>query len=183
MRKIEFLLIQITGFMFLNSPEALKFFNSPIEEFIDIPNKDLEYLYQWKNGNNLQKIKDSETYEFCSFGYFLSYEEALEYQKEFITDNYFKTKGYFPIIASLKGDFLLIDITKKNGKVYIYSPGLLINEPMEIYQSIEAFIETIYQCYYQKAYKYNQSSHLEVNFELENSIALKLNPKSEYWRQ
>jgi hypothetical protein len=180
MKRVEFLLIQLEGFLFLNYPNILDFFNDSLEDTNDNGDDDLRLFYKWRNGSKINSIRSIGICQFCSFGYFLPLGESNQYQKTFNEENYFN-KNYFPFVASLGGDFLLIDKTKKKSKVYLYSPNLLVNEPLVIYNNIECFIETVYESFIQRAYKYNHEFYLEVNDELEKRISQKLNDKSQFW--
>jgi hypothetical protein len=181
MKKVEFLLMQLEGFLYLSYPYILNFFNDLPEDASEIADEDLKLIYNWRNGSKINSVVNIGKYQFCNFGYFLPYDEAVKYQESFIEEKYFNNKNYFPFMASLGGDFLLIDKTKKKSKVFLYSPNLLVNEPIVTYDSIENFIETIYECFNKGAYKYDKETYLEIDDELERKLTLKLNRNSKFW--
>jgi hypothetical protein len=181
MKRVEFLLIQLEGFLYLNYPNILDIFNDYLEDTNDIADDDLKVFYKWRNGSKTSSVSRIGKGQFCSFGYFLPLGESNRYQKAFNEEKYFNNKNYFPFVASLGGDFLLIDKTKRRSKVFLYSPNLLANEPQVIYNNIECFLETVYECFNQRAYKYDAEFYLEVNDELEKKISQKLNDKSQFW--
>lgn len=180
MKKIEFLLIQLEGFYYLNYPDVLNLYNPPDNNII-FKNESLLEIYKWRNGINNTLLDKIGQYEFCSFGHLLSFQEGKKYAQSFINENIFGKKKLFPIIASLAGDFLLIDSTIKNSKIYIYSPNLFITKPIEVYNSIENFIETIYECFNKGIYQYDNNRFLIIDDEKEKEISIKYNPKSEFW--
>jgi len=182
MNKVEFLLIQLEGMFYLECPDLYyNFLNDGIDNHRFSDNS-LNMLYQWRNGMKIAQIEETGKYEFCGLGYFLPYAEARAFQKQFIEDKCFDKDSYLPVIASLGGDFLLVDTKKKSSKVYVYSPGLLIDHPMEAYASIESFVEAVYECFRQKAYRYDEDCYLQINDELEKEITLKYNPMSAFWQ-
>lgn len=182
MKKVEYFLIQLEGYFYLNYPFIFELFNESNDtNNLDTINSDFKELYHWYNGCNTLEYAVNELVEFCTFGYFLSIEDGKKYQKEFIDNKYFDNINLFPFIASFSGDFLMIDLSKRNGEIFLYSPELLIIEPIEVYESIESFIETIYNCYEKKAYTFNKSRNLEIDYELEQSIVRKFNSKISFW--
>ncbi|HTO15168.1 MAG TPA: hypothetical protein VLZ83_05330 [Edaphocola sp.] len=181
MKKTEFFLIQLEGFFYLNYPTLLNCFQDSLETPFAFENTSLNLLYSWANGMELDTDLPLDKMAFCSFGYFLSFEEGTSYEKSFNEEDYFVNKNLFPIVASRTGDFLLVDSMKTNGKVYLYSPSLLIIEPIIVYENIERFVITMYECFSQFAYSYDNDFFLVVNDELEKAITIKLNPSSEFW--
>jgi hypothetical protein len=181
MEKIEFLLIQLEGLIYTTYPTLLNFFNDSISISHKFNDNSLLKFYEWRNGTKINLINNIGVFQFCSFGYFLSYEDCLIFQKQFIEERYFNKENYFPIVASLGGDFLLVDITKPKSKVYLYSPSLLINDPMEVYSSLDSFIKTVYECFAKEIYKYDNEYYLQIDYELEKEITIKFNSEIEYW--
>lgn len=182
MKKVEYFLIQLEGYFYLNYPFILDLLNEPIDtNNLNTINANFKELYNWYNGCNTSEYTVDELVEFCTFGYFLSIEEGKKYQKEFIDNKYVDNVNLFPFIASFTGDFLMIDLSKPNSEIFLYSPELFIVNPIEVYESIESFIETIYNCYEKKAYTFNESNILEINHELEQAIIRKFNSKTSFW--
>src|SRR5690606_28834809 len=174
MKKIEFLLIQLEGFLYLEYPALYStLLNDAMSEEHHFADDSISLLYRWRNGMDITQVDKIGRYQFCSFGYFLPFLEAQAYHEQFIKEKYFDKDSYFPIVASLSGDFLLIDNSKKRSKVYLYSPGLIINDPMEVFLSTESFVQTVYECFIQKAYTYDKDFYLQINDDLEKEIALK----------
>jgi hypothetical protein len=182
MKKIEFLLIQLEGFLYSTYPELLNYFYEPISVPTNVAEESILKLYEWRDGSKINMIEEIGLFQFCSFGYFLSFRDGLSFKNQFNLDGVFNNKNYFPIIASLGGDFLLVDLSKKRSKVYLYSPNLLINNPIEIFSTVENFIETVYECFLKVGYNYDSQFYLEIDNEIEREIALKINPKIEYWK-
>lgn len=185
MTKTEFLLIQLEGFFYTTYPKYFEFLNeSNVDLKIESKDNSLILLYNWHDGTDVGAIDKIGKMQFCSFGYFIPYAEATVYKKFFIENDCFKnSKNFFPIIASQTGDFLLIDITKRKSKVYLYSPHLLLNSPEVIFDNVECFIETVYACYIKKAYYFDEAYNLMVNYDIEKQVAQKLNQNSPFWKQ
>ena len=148
---------------------------------------DIMQLYEWKNGvNDLFKKKTGEIELFTS-GIMMPLELASSmYTLEVKIQKAFK-KEFFPLFTSGGGDYIMIhlDENKKTyGQLFLYSPSILLsNKPVSIYDSLTDLFQTVFETYQKRGYYFNESDKtLEVDYVIEKEIAIKMNPKSEFWR-
>jgi hypothetical protein len=123
-------------------------------------------------------------FDFCSFGHLLPIKIAID---EYNDDNnmiVLNHKSMFPIFASEFGDFLMIDIKKGSktfNQIFLYSPSLLINEPIVIFDNLESFLKTLEECLVAHVYDYDSNFNIVVmDYAKEKNIIKKNNNKSQY---
>lgn len=180
MNKVDFALIHLDSTFEVNYPNYLdNYFNIPIE--IQLKNKGLSSLYAWKNGNKIEALAKNNSYEFCSFGYFVPYELAVDFMEN--NKDYFEIgkRKLLPIIADLKGDFLLVDTADNSSPVFIVSPSLMITEPEEIFTSLDKMLYSIAICFEKKAYTFI-NNNLQIDYDLEKAIFKKYD-SSKFWNE
>ncbi len=139
--------------------------------------QELVNFYQWHDG-----MEDSNEMlgklELFNFGYFLSLKKALTFSS---TNQSLSSKNFFPLFTNNGGDFLLYNF--KDRFIYFDSPVLLSDKkPISKYDSFGRLLETIKECYAEKAY-YFQDDFLEIDYNKEEAISKRLNPLSKYWKQ
>lgn len=181
MSNAAYLLLKLEKHFKITYSDLFTLFNKGIEPENEIKCESLKDLYKWNNGITITSETPLGKYEFCSWGYFLPYSQAKSFQDINNESGYYENKSYLPFISSLAGEELLVDISIENSAVLIYSKALLINDPIEIFTSIDHFIETVYYCFKLGAYKYDKSYYLKVDDNLETRIAKRINKNSEYW--
>lgn len=180
MNKVDFSLIQLEGVLnIIDEGYMDNYFYDPIE--IDVKNKELSSLYAWRNGNKVEQSMADETYQLCSFGYFLPYQFAKELVEADSGAFQLGKKRLFPIVSNLKGDYLLVDIDR-NSPVYIISPSLMIVEPEIIYKSLDVMLLSFSVCFEKKAYQFIDN-RLAVDDELEKQIVKKYDDSSLFWNE
>jgi hypothetical protein len=179
MNKIDYALIQLEGTLTVSFEEYIDcYFNEPIE--IDCKNIGLSSLYAWRNGNKIEEISKDDSYEFCSFGYFLPFDVGLNFMKSNEDYFLFGKRKLFPIISNFKGEFLLVDISDTKSPVFILSPSLMITEPEIIFKSIDVMILSFAVCFGKNAYSFIEKK-LVIDFDMESAIVQKYD-NSSFWK-
>lgn len=185
MGTVEFQLIQIEGFTYVKCPEIYDSLNTPLQiNYIEqelkkynLYDKRLLELYSWKDGNIFQ---GSDSPFFCSWGHFFSLNRAIDLfnQKDYY--DVFKSPSFFPIIGH-GGDFLLIKLGVKRKEVFIYSPSLLINEPISIFNTFGSFLSGVSHCFEHGIYGINEKGVFESDLVKEESFFRENNFKMQFW--
>lgn len=142
-------------------------------------------LYSWKNG---VKSTDQRSWKLVelfllSFGIFRPLNISLE------TYENVKIKVWpefmFPVFQSGAGETYLINCDNKSAAdfVYYFAPAdWRFTDLITIYDSFQAMIHSIAECYRQKAYYYNPGNYkLQIDDDKELEICTQINPKSDYW--
>jgi len=147
--------------------------------------KNIQELYQWKNGTITDDAPLGQCWLF-PLGSLMSAEKSFRYYQNFVNSDEYWIDGMFPVFESLGGDFYLIDINATSptkGFVFFYSRSAVDFETIiSKYDSLETLLRTIVECFKSGVYFYNQlSGYLEFQFQLEREINIKNNPKSAYW--
>lgn len=144
--------------------------------------KDTAVFYGLKNGfkdNNNLLVDQRLMFE---NGLFMSLEHSVEEYKHLRYEP--NMMGKLPIFDNGLGDFLLIDCDEQSEtykRISIWSPPLLIVEPIIIYDSLIQLLMTTTRCFIIKAYYYNKNNGLEMDFDGVCKEAKKANPNSQYW--
>ena len=145
-------------------------------------------MYSWKNGvKGLYEVPIGQL-ELFPNGIMLPFEYAVSsYVLEAKTHKLFK-KEYFPLFTSGGGDYILVNMDERKafyGQLFLFSPSILLtNNPIAIYDSIATLFDTLLETYRLSGYYFkSDSSVLEVDYGIENEVALRMNPKSEFWKQ
>lgn len=142
-------------------------------------------LYTWRNGNLDNPSKTLGEKLLFPNGFFHPLENAEEIYQHFVVKNNYWSDEYFPIFSSGGGDFLLINLGKysaEQGMIFLYSPPILLsNEIVSIYDSLELLFRSVVACFLEKAYTF-KDNQLEIDFDLEQEISLRINPKAAYWQ-
>ncbi len=148
---------------------------------IKVVNEDFRALVRWKNGFDFSDGEDL-TYQLFDCGALLSMEHMY---KLTMGDSNLWAKNFIPLITDGSGDFLLFNNSKKHGygKLHLYSVSrLFIDSPISYYDSIATMLKTTIEAYQTKALKYDSGdAWLNQEFQLYRTIAIKHNPKSQYW--
>jgi hypothetical protein len=131
-------------------------------------------LYEWKNG-----ITDSSDYtiaelELFQWGIFETLETSLEHYA-FNTKAGYWGRKHFPLFTTGGGDFLLINLNPNDtayGYIFAHSHALYGDELIASYQSLEALLECVLECYEKGAYSFVDGV-LEEDRPLRNRIVKK----------
>lgn len=141
-----------------------------------IHDSNLAELYSWKNGMQIEYIQLDKhgaiindtlpiNYLFCSYGYFLKLEDAIErYNSDYFKE--LKDSHFFPIISNEIGDYLLINIDQNSryyGCIFEYSPALLIIEPEVVFKNTTELLSFILDCYTEKIYTIDKVKGLIID--------------------
>lgn len=191
MKNFEELLLKLENY--LNEIEApiLNYLQEGTELFVEdsvleqLP-IEVKLLYRWRNGTKLTEDTSLGKLWLFNFGVFLPIEQALTYYKEGINNLTKWDEGMFPLFASGGGEFYLIDCNKSSvnyGMIFHHSIGNIdFDIIITMYDSLNTFVNTIYQCYKEKAYYFSNIGGIEFDVEKEKLISSALNPNSEYWK-
>ncbi len=172
----------------LNRFEVSEEKNEIIDRFNNIKldiNDDLVNLYSWRGGINGASVYDGSFVELFSFGSYIDISSAMSLL--LLDRNSLKIyKGKLPFIQSTTGDTVSIDLSKNSatkGMLLLFAPSITLSSDfVTLYDSVEKWLETILECYHQKAYILDSNNFLEINFELENKISKKINVNSDFWK-
>ncbi|MDE3145179.1 MAG: hypothetical protein KGL19_13560 [Bacteroidota bacterium] len=146
---------------------------------LGIIDENVKALFQWKNGE-----KEDSYCQIMECGGLLSLQEIKEDKKSYLSDCYAPT--FIPIVS--EGEQKILFNNKQGshyGKLYFYSvPCLYINHPISYYDSLESMLRTTIEAYKNKAYKYDvKNNWLDIDRDLFDLIAKKINIKSAYWKK
>lgn len=170
----------------INAP-VLKYFNPGLSErevmtLFKATNltatEDLKALYQRRNGMAYQNIPSGKL-SFGVNGGFFPLDTSIEmYQQHFREQFPF----FFPIFWD---DSFLISLDSKSadyGKVFIYSPSLLILEPQSCFDSLAGMIKTFSKCFETGIFGYDDEEFFTSTGDRYWDVMKKMNPNSEYWK-
>lgn len=190
MSKLEFLQFQLENTITLRFPAIMSYIDEPLEHGIigstlsnsGIHNKDVESVFQWKNGANPERIEIFGKYQICSFGYIIPLQQALKIYFDLCLEHLGR-KNLFPIVSSYGGEYLLIDMKgpTKSGKIHLHAPSLMISESEVVYDSLIQLYSTWLKCYETGVYKLDVDGFFRVDYDKEAEIASQLNKSSIYW--
>ena len=148
---------------------------------------DIIQLYMWKNGIVDMFKKKTGEIELFTGGIMMPLELATSmYSLEAKVQKAFK-KDFFPLFTNGGGDYILMHLDEKKktfGQLFLYSPSILLNDkPVSIYDSLMGLFKTVLEIYTRRGYFFNETDKtLEVDYDIENEIATKMNPKSDFWK-
>lgn len=165
----------------LYAPVAIAEIDYYFQKF-GIEDEYLRSLYSWKGGYDPDKVPGNLC-QIMEFDVFLSLKAITDHVKANKTHESWDDK-FIPLITDTTGQFILLN-TEKNtdyGKLFLYSPSLLIPKPISYYDSVYTMIETTIEEYKQEALVYNQKEDwLDCDAMKIRTIAEKINLNSDYW--
>jgi hypothetical protein len=129
---------------------------------VKISSIEIEKLYHWRNGMIHDSTKYIGEFDFCSQGKMLPLQDAIRHYKTYVEDRIWR-ENLFPIITTYGGDYLLLDVDKDSktyGVLFLYSPNLLLVEPLPAYDNIGTFFETVVECY---VWEYTSTTTLQIH--------------------
>ena len=144
--------------------------------------EEIRYLYNLKNGFKTNIKLPIDQCLMFEDGLFLSLQKGTE---EYELLKYENNMAYkLPIFESGFGDFLLVDDdvqSKTYKQILIWSPSLLIVDPITIYDSLVQLMMTTIRSFVIKAYYYDKHYALQVDDEKFHEVARDCNCQSLYW--
>lgn len=147
------------------------------------PPSELHDLYRWRNGSSKPDVPMGQLWIIPGH-YLLSADESDSYNR-CLAGQPDWTATWFPIMSSGSADVHLIDkarITRGTVPVFYndpeFSPGM-----WQIYDSLEAMLTSILECYQEGAYFVNYEGFLDSDARREAAICKRLNPGSDHWRR
>lgn len=148
------------------------------------PRAELITLYSLINGT--EGIQDNllgHMY-FYPGGILLFLADAVRLYKEECIDAESWTEGFYPILTSGGGDFLLINgLDETDPFIYYSAPSDYRFDGMTtIYDSLESLFCSILQCYKEGAYQLGSTvEDMKLDGDKEKEVCSELNPASKYW--
>ena len=144
--------------------------------------RELEVIYQWRNGTRADPGDLLESlYMFPGF-YFLSIEEAVEtYQQEQVNPEWLD--GWFPVFANGGGDFYIVPCRPEKVADTVVI-GWIHSEPDKIaeYESLTAMVETLDACFREGAFYLNDEDMMDIDDDKHREIANMFNPTIPEWQ-
>lgn len=196
MKKLKEIFKELELFMIEYNYPILSHFRSGVSasEVVDLFSNlklplrdDIIQLYEWKNGIGDLFKKNTGEIELFTSGIMMPLELASSmYILETKVQKAFK-KEFFPLFTSGGGDYIIIHLDESKttyGQLFLYSPSILLsNKPVSIYDSITDLAQTVLYIYQRRGYFFNEfDKTLEVDYDIEKEIAIKINTKSDFWR-
>lgn len=170
-----------------NINKKLKFFGlKASSDFLD--------FYNWREGIEIQTYLSDPIFklniEIFNFGNYYTFDLNSYF---FILDKNVARiyKGRFFPLFHFNGfgvaieDCILIDLLAESptyGQLYIFSPGVTLEGPETIYDSLETCIKTINACYESNIYTVDSNTHEFKMIGTDKEISKELNPNSEFWK-
>jgi hypothetical protein len=148
----------------------------------------IKNIYKWQNGT--EDIENKTIGESSFFpGYiFLSLEDAKSIYLDSMQFEGWDRK-YFPVFSSGGGDFLLVNCDRSDldfEKLFFYCPSdtHMMNGIASIYDNIDSFFKTIYQCLENGGVEVNKDDgFVDIkDYNIMLKISYQNNPLSEYWK-
>lgn len=144
------------------------------------PNEELLQLYEWKNGIQFRNLPTGKI-NLGVNGCFLPIESSIMNYRSDVENKLYKN-FYFPVFSN---DCYLINLkesTKKYGRIYIYSPSLLINKPEVCFDDLTTMFTVFLEGFKQQALFYDSEGFLECDYSVFGMIANNLNFSTKYWK-
>lgn len=142
-------------------------------------------LFAWRNGVILRaEIAMADLWIIPGFVFLPAQrvQDEHDYNSIHVTD---WSPNWFPIMSTGTADYLFLDSTRiEDEKIPVmYATWEASRSSGQIYDSIQAMMETFLHCYKEAAYYRDSSGCLTKNSQLEATLSLERNPSSDYWRQ
>lgn len=91
-------------------------------------------------------------------------------------ETYNKLDTHIPFLADDSSCFVSLDL--EDGSVYRVAPEYGTSK---LADSLEAYWDTVYECYKTKAFFLDAEGYLDFDFEKEGEVGARINPGCEYW--
>ena len=171
-----------TATSFLNDPEDELTVKNEFQRIGYKANNEILSLYKWKNGTSIFEGMNLDDIQIIPGFHFLSLQDSKSIFSKFKTNNNWNP-AWFPIFANGGGDFYVIDLVKlERNEPYVI--GFMLGEiehDIE-YESITTMMQTYCECFDKNIVFITKEGYLEMDDEKHAKIALKHNPKVEFWQ-
>lgn len=144
--------------------------------------RELDRIYQWRNGTKAEEGDLLEALHFFPGFYFLSIEEAVQTYRERERSPQWR-KAWFPLFADGGGDFYVVPcLGEKTDASEII--GFIHGEPEQIveYESLSAMIATFESCFAEGAFFVDDDDTMEIDDDKHRDIAHRFNPEVPEWQ-
>lgn len=155
-------------------------------------NKELIELYSCADGINVPLNTPGGLTGFLPIYNFLSLSAALAYYNQYIkfqdsfeNQNTHYTPGnkLFPILEDGAGNCYWVDLNETENYGRIYWTNSWGDEPDYLFESLTNFMQVISECYDLNYIFVNDEGFLDEDVDGFYAVALKYNPKIEYWKK
>lgn len=180
--EIENILIKNNAFVLkhLNKGISFEYFKDKLSYYnFNNINNEIITLYNWHNGINIPKNGEALKYRFFGNYYLNSIDDLISIIR--FDDFYnFHKKKFMPLFSNGTGEYLVVDC---NATCVRYCGTWLPELPpyIIIYDNVESMLQTVLNCYKEKALFFDLNGCVQINFKLAHSISKSLNPNSEFW--
>jgi hypothetical protein len=144
--------------------------------------RELETLYQWRNGTLDLTGELLQNLSFFPGFYLLSLEEAAEIYQEREGSEQWR-RSWFPLFADGAGDFYVVAcaLSRLETSEVI---GFIHGEPEQTveYESVTSMMQTLERAYAQGAFFVDEDNALDIDDDLHREIARRFNPTVEEWQ-
>jgi hypothetical protein len=183
-----------------NLERTLKEINAPVLDLLipgenrvvnDMPKltfpPEMEILYAWKNGTNIQTKPPLGKIWLFYLGIFLEFSIAKEVYELNCKELPAWDKSKFPLFESGGGEFYLLECDMESseyGMIFFHSIGDIdIDVIISKFDSIESWVKTTLECYTSGCYWIDkENSFFKCDLRKELLIGIKHNPKSKFWK-
>lgn len=144
--------------------------------------EEVEQLFQWRNGTNIEEGDLLDARWFFPGFYFPSLQEAIRVVHERRDAPQWR-EGWFPVFMDGAGNHYLSCCRKQNS-ARAEIVGFLHGEPEQVveYESLEAMIKTLEACFAEGAFFLDDRGVLDMDDEHHREIAHRFNPGIEEWQ-
>jgi hypothetical protein len=144
--------------------------------------RELEVLYQWRNGTDAPPGALLQNLSFFPGFYLLSLEEAAQtYGERDGTEQW--RRSWFPLFADGAGDFYVVAcaLSRLDTSEVI---GFIHGEPVQTveYESVTSMMQTLERSYAEGAFFVDEDNALDMDDDLHREIAHRFNPTIEEWQ-
>lgn len=141
--------------------------------------KEIEYLYGWRNGTDIEHAPSLDAiYLFPGF-YFLSIEDAVTNYRVFTADPRWEV-GWVPVFANGGGDFYVLSLFESKPDMIRRFRIDEIEHPIE-FESISSMVATLAAGFERGVFYIDQNGYFEMDDLVFAKMAAKMNPGITWW--
>jgi len=146
------------------------------------PTKELIELYKWRNGTQIKEGAMLDDVQIIPGFHFLSLQDGINSYLAMKDDTSWNP-SWFPIFANGGGDFYGVDLSQSDGNLAPIVGFILTQKEQEVeYQNLTAMLLTFKECFERDIVFKTKEGYLEMDDDKQGEIAMKNNPKIEFWR-
>lgn len=146
------------------------------------PTKELVELYQWRDGTLVEEGTMLDDVQIIPGYHFLSLKDAVSCYLAMRDDNRWSF-SWFPVFANGGGDFYAVDLSQSDGESAPIVGFILGEIEQEVeYQSLTTMLLTFSECFENGVVFKTEDGYLEMDDDQQTEIAMRNNPKVEFWR-